>query len=214
MWQRTMLSLCAAALLAAQPARAGFEEDLASLQLRWASARYQTKVDQRKPILHGLIKEADVLTERNAGNAEAWLWSAIIRGSLAEAENNLSALGLVKEAKAGLEKSIAIDPKAENGYAYGVLGQMYAQVPGRPFGFGDKKKAKEYLEKGLAVSPEGIDANYFYAQFLYDEGEYSQAKQYIERARKAAPGSRVPVADQGRQTEIKELLDKIDKKLH
>lgn len=214
MWQRVVSTLGALAiLLSASPVRAGLEEDLNSLQQRWAVARYQTQVDQRKPKLQQLVKEADALTEKNAGSADAWLWAAVIRGSLAEAENNISALGMVKEAKAGLEKSIAIDPKAEQGYAYGVLGQMYARVPGWPIGFGDKKKAREYLQQSLAVSPDGIDSNYFYAQFLFDQGDYQQAKQYAERALKAAPASGVQAADQGRQTEIRELIESINKKL-
>jgi len=214
MWKRIVLTVGAAAMfLPASAVRAGLQEDLSSLQQRWAVARYQTQVDQRKPKLQQLVKEADALTESNKNSADAWLWAAVIRGSLAEAENNISALGMVKEAKAGLEKSIAIDPKAENGYAYGVLGQMYARVPGWPIGFGDKKKAREYLQQSLAVSPDGIDSNYFYAQFLFDQGDYQQAKQYAERALKATPATGVQAADQGRQAEIRELIENLNKKL-
>jgi len=214
MWQRVVLVFGIAVMMLPASARAGLDEDLSSLQQRWAVARYQTAAEQRKPTLKQLVKEADALAEKNAGSADAWLWAAVIRGSLAEAEANVSALGIVKEAKAGLEKSIAIDPKAENGYAYGVLGQMYARVPGWPIGFGDKKKAKEYLQQSLAVSPDGIDSNYFYAQFLYDQGDYAQAKQYAERAQKAKPATGIAAADAGRQAEIQQLLESIGKKLH
>ena len=213
MWHRRLLILVGLLLWGlAVNARAGFDEDLAVLQERWATVRYQTPAGERKTLLAQLIKDIDALTEKNSGSAEVWLWSAVIRGSLAEATGNLSALGLAKEAKTALEKAIAINGKVEDGYAYGVLGQMYAKVPGWPIGYGDKKKAREYLQQGLAISPNGVDSNYFYAQFLFEQGDYKAAKQYAERAETAPPRPKSPAAaDQGRRREIQELLDKTDK---
>ena len=50
------------------------------------------------------------------------------------------------------------------------LGTLYHRVPGFSVGFGSDRKAKEYLEKAVAINPDGIDRNYFYGEFLYDEG--------------------------------------------
>lgn len=215
MWHRSVRVLgCILILLLAADAHAGFEQDLLAVQQRWAEVSYQGPEAARKAQLETLLGSADALTEHYPGRAEAWLWAAVVRGSLAKAINGLSALGLVKEAKTQLEKAIAIDGTAEDGYAYGVLGQLYAKVPGWPIGFGSKKKAREYLQKGLAVNPGGINNNYFYAQFLYDGGDYAQAREYALRAQAAPPRTQLPVADSGRQGEIRALLEKIDKHLH
>jgi tetratricopeptide (TPR) repeat protein len=214
MWHRAILALSGGAvLLLAAQAHAGFEEDLFALQQRWSEVRYQAPVSARKAQFEALLGAADTLTTKYADRADSWLWAAVIRGSLAEATGNLSALGLAKEARAALEKAIAIDANVEGGYAYDVLGQLYAKVPGWPIGFGNKKKARQYLQKALAISPDDINTNYFYAQFLFDHGEYTDALRYVQRAQAAPSRTRWPLADQGRQREVAELLDKINKKL-
>ncbi len=73
-------------------------------------------------------------------------------------------------AAAGREK----DPDALHGSIYTSLGTLYAQVPGWPLGFGDNDNAKAYFNKALEVNPAGIDPNYFYAQFLYDQHHYNR----------------------------------------
>lgn len=214
MLHRLIISLCALLALAASAAHASFEEDLAALQQRWATIRYEMKGDEQKKQLEKLIAEADVFAQKNADKAEAYIWAGVARGSLAEAINGVSALGIVKQAKTDLEKAIAIDPKAGEGYAYGVLGLMYQKVPGWPIGFGDKKKAKELLLKGLEINPNGMNNNYFYAQFLFEDGEAKKALPYIERAAQATPPSppEKSLAVSNRQREIRELAEKIKAK--
>jgi tetratricopeptide (TPR) repeat protein len=214
MWNRSIISLFAAlALLVTAHANAGFDEDLAALQQRWATIRYEMKGDEQKQQLEKLIVEADQFAQKNADKADGYIWAAVVRGSLAEAVNGLSALSVVKEAKKDLEKALSIDPAAEDGYAYGVLGLLYSKVPS-VIAFGDKKKARELLQKGVEVSPNGMNINYFYAQFLFEQGEYKKALPYIERAAQAQP-PRPPetsLAVSNRQREIRELADKIKAK--
>jgi len=95
------------------------------------------------------------------------------------------------------------------GSAYTSLGSLYYQVPGWPIGFGDDKKAQEYLKKALAVNPDGIDANYFYGDYLFRKGEYAEAARWLNKAMQAPPRPGRKVADEGRRREIDELLDKI-----
>jgi Tfp pilus assembly protein PilF len=40
------------------------------------------------------------------------------------------------------------------------------------------------LKKSLAINPKGIDINYFYGEYFYDEREYKQAKQFLLAAQK------------------------------
>jgi tetratricopeptide (TPR) repeat protein len=215
MWNRLILALFAVALLGSSFARAAYEDDLHTLQERWAAARYQSSGDEQKKQFEALIKDADALAAKNSDRADIYIWAAVIRGSLAEAANNLSALGTVKEARANLEKSLAMDPKADEGYAYGVLGLMYSKVPGWPVAFGDKKKAKELLLKGLEVAPDGMNTNYFYAQFLFEQDEFKQAQLYIDKAAKAKPPlpPEKSLAVANRLREIQELSDKIKAKV-
>lgn len=220
MWYRIIKELMVKALFvttlfAAAPAHAAFNEDLATLQQRWATARYQTQGDERKTQLGKLVDEADSFTEKYSDKADGYIWSAVIRGSLAEAMNNLSALSIVKEAKANLEQAIAVNPAAEESYAYGMLGLMYSRTPGWPVAFGDDKKAKQSLQKGIEISPNGMDINFFYATYLFDKGEYKKAQDHIEKAVKAtspySPAAALVATN--RQREIQELSDRINTKL-
>jgi tetratricopeptide (TPR) repeat protein len=214
MLNRLIVLLCTLFAFAATNAHAGYDEDLIALQQRWATIRYDTKGDEQKKQLEKLVPEADQFAQKNPDRADSYIWAGVVRGSLAEAINGISALSIVKAAKADLEKAIAIDPKAGEGYAYGVLGLMYQKVPGWPIGFGDKKKAKELLLKGLEINPNGMNNNYFYAQFLYEDGEAKKALPYIERAAQATPPSppEKSLAVLNRQREIRELAEKIKAK--
>ena len=199
-------------LVAAAPAHAAFDDDLVSLQQHWAAARYQTSGDQRKQQLEKLASEADAFAKKYSDKAESYLWVAVVKASLAEAINNLSALSLAKEAKASLEKSIELDPKAEDSYAYGMLGAMYEKAPGWPIAFGSDKKARAMLKKGLEQSPDGMNVNYFNAQYAFDNDDYQQALGFITKAEKATPTPPAAIWA-GRQQQIRELAEKIQKKL-
>jgi tetratricopeptide (TPR) repeat protein len=214
MWQRSInLFLAGAVLLFANFVYAGYDEDLAALQQSWAKARYEMKSNEQKKELEKLIVEADQFAQKNADKADGYIWAGVIRGSLAEAVGGMSALGTIKQARANLEKALSIDPTAEDGYAYGVLGLMYSKVPSI-IAFGDKKKARELLLKGVEVSPNGMNTNYFLAQFLYEQDEYKEALPYIERAAAAKPPSppEQSLAVSYRQKEIHALAEKIKAK--
>lgn len=199
-------------LFVVKPAYAAFDDELSALQQRWAAARYQVSGDERKKQLEKLIVEADSFAKRYSDKADGYLWAGIVRGSLAEAINGLGALSVVKEAKTQLEKAIAIDGKAEDSYAFGVLGLMYAKVPGWPVGFGDDKKGKELLQKGIEASPEGMNINYLYASYLVEQGEAKKAQPFIEKALRATPPAPAEMWV-GRQQEIRELAEKIKKEM-
>jgi Tfp pilus assembly protein PilF len=95
-----------------------------------------------------------------------------------------------------------------DGSAYTSLGTLYAQVPGFPVGFGDDDKARKLLLKALELNPHGIDPNCFYADFLYREGQYAEALEYLGRAAQAPPRPGRESADKGRRAEIDALTAK------
>ena len=83
-------------------------------------------------------------------------------------------------------------------------------MPGWPIGFGSDKKAERYFKKALALNPEGLDINYFYAEYLADQGDDEMALQYIDRALSAPRLDGRPVADQGRREQARKLRETLD----
>jgi Tfp pilus assembly protein PilF len=76
-------------------------------------------------------------------------------------------------------------------------------------GFGDKAKARELLQKALAISPKGIDANFFFAEYLVETKHPEDAAAYLERALQAPGRAGRQIADAGRREEARLLLDKV-----
>ena len=143
------------------------------------------------------------------GRSEPLVWEGIVVSSWAGEKGGLGALGLVKQAKAIYEQAIQIDGKALDGSAYNSLGVLYYKVPGWPLGFGDKDKARELLHKALAINPQGIDANYFYAEYLVETKHADEAVPYLERALQAPSRPGRQIADTGRREEVRAMLAKI-----
>ncbi|WP_237067531.1 tetratricopeptide repeat protein [Microbulbifer guangxiensis] len=203
-----------ALLLAPQLWAADASQTVQELQHAWAKIKYRTPEKEQADKFQQLAERARVATGEFRDSAPVWVWSGIIRASYAGAKGGLGALSVVKEAKADLEHAIAIDGSVLDGAAYTSLGSLYYQVPGWPIGFGDDKKAAEYLQKGLAIGKDDIDANYFYADYLFQSKDYQRALQYVQRAEHAPRDIARPVASEGRLGEIKSLKAKIEGKLH
>jgi len=205
----------ALALLAgpAGAADAAFDAELLSLQQAWAKVNYETPAgDAREQAFEALEKRAEKFTQQHPDRAEALIWEGIIESSYAGAKGGLGALSLAKEARGNLEKAIKINPAALDGSAYTSLGTLYYKVPGFPVGFGDHDKAEKLLKRALELNPNGVDPNYFYAEFLYEEGKYAQALQHLDKAGKAAPRPGREVADKGRRAEIAALSSRVKAK--
>jgi tetratricopeptide (TPR) repeat protein len=201
-----MKSLFLALLLFPVAALAGLDEDVRALQNEWARIKYERPAAEQEKAFAELAKGADAVRARYPGRAEPQIWYGIIVASHAGARGGLGALSLVKEAKKALELALESDAKALDGSAYTSLGSLYYQVPGWPIGFGNDDKARELLQKALALNPDGIDPNYFLGDFLYRKGDYAGAREALQKALKAPPRPERALADQGRRKEIESLL--------
>lgn len=205
-----LATLGSAAGAAPAPAEADFGTQLAAIQQDWAVANYQTPAGQaRESAFEGLAARAAAFSAAHPGRPEALIWEGIVLSSYAGAKGGLGALGLAKEARNKLEQALALDPNALDGSAHTSLGTLYHKVPGFPLGFGSDRKAREHLEAALRLNPEGIDPNYFYGEFLLDEGDYGPARRHLEKALRAAPRPGRETADAGRRGEIRALLAKL-----
>ncbi len=190
------------------------QKRVAQLQEQWAITNYQTSGDAQKTAYEKLLQDADQALAQYPNNADILIWSGIIKSSYAGAKGGIGALKYAKASKADLEQALRLNEKALDGSAYTSLGTLYFKVPGWPIGFGDDKKAEELLLKALQINPTGIDPNYFYAEYLRDNGDYTQAKAYYQTALKAPDRPNRPLADAGRRQEIQQALDALQSKLH
>jgi len=185
------------------------DDAVAELQHDWEVIRYQTPAADREKRFEALSEKAHKVSETFPGRSEPLIWEGIIVSSWAGEKGGIGALGLVKQAKADYEQAIQINAKALDGSAYNSLGVLYYKVPGWPLGFGDKAKAKELLHKALALNPNGIDPNFFYAEYLVEAKKADEAVPYLEKALDAPPRPGRQIADAGRREEVRALLAKI-----
>jgi tetratricopeptide (TPR) repeat protein len=185
--------------------------DVQHLQSAWAKINYQTPgKDEQVSAFEALEKQGEQVIAKYPDRAEPKIWQGIILSTHAGAAGGFSALSLVKKAKALFEQAINIDSNALDGSAHTSLGSLYYQVPGWPLGFGSDKKAEQHLKQALSINPKGIDANYFYGDYLSRAGRYQDARAYLKTALDAPDRPNRPLADAGRRQEIRAALAKID----
>ena len=193
--------------------QAQMTDEVKAMQSNWAQVNYKVADDDKEDAFEKLAKTATQYVVNNPKNVNALVWEGIIYSTYAGVAGTFSAGKLAKHAKKSFEQAIKIDGNVLNGSAYTSLGVLYFKVPGWPLSFGSDKKALKNLKKGLELNPDGIDSNYFYADYLVEDDDYKQAKEYLLKAQKAAPRPTRPVADEGRQGEIKQLLKKVNEEL-
>jgi tetratricopeptide (TPR) repeat protein len=189
-------------------------EQIAFLQQDWARIKYQVAGEDAKlDAIHKLEDHAAKVSAAYPNRPEVLIWQGIILSTDAGIVKGMSALGKVKKAKGLFETALRIDPTALDGSAYTSLGSLYYQVPGWPIGFGDNDKAEKNLKQALSLNPNGIDSNFFYGDFLLQDGRYDEAKAYLERALQAPARPGRELADAGRRQEIKAALAQVQEKM-
>lgn len=190
------------------------DRDLNGLMEEWAHIKYEVPdKNEQEQQMGALMSKASTVTKIYHERAEPYIWEAIITSTQAGIVGGLGALGYAKDAKKILEQAEAINPRALDGAIYTSLGALYYQVPGWPIGFGDDEKARAYLERARTMSPDDIDSNYFYGEFLIDQGEYAKAIAVLEHALAAPDRPNRPIADAGRRAEIRQSIAMAKKKL-
>jgi tetratricopeptide (TPR) repeat protein len=211
---RTLTRLIAVAALAAAALPALAHNDplypkLLDIQHQWAHIKYQLPTDDQGDAFSKLETQAAALDKQYPQRAEPKVWEAIVLSTHAGVEGGLGALSKVRKARDLLLAAEKIQPYALEGSIYTSLGSLYYQVPGWPLAFGDDDKAAKYLRKALKANPYGIDANYFYGDFMYRQGDKQAALAALHKALQGPARPDRPLADEGRRHEIQALIAKI-----
>ena len=190
-------------------------ENLLAIQHEWAEINYsELEGDDKVDALLALADKAESLVKQAPEGAEGYIWLGIVQSTTAGAKGGLGALKYAKAAKKSFEKALRLDETALQGSAMTSLGVLYHKVPGWPIGFGSDKKAEMLLTKALSLNSDGIDPNFFYAEYLFDEREYDKALKYLAKAQAAAPRPDRPLADKGRRKEVEQLKQKVLAKMN
>ncbi len=187
-------------------------EEIRYLQTEWAKVKYQMPDEEMQlRTLHKLEDHASQVNATYPDRAEPKIWEGIILSTDAGIAGGMGALSTVEKAKVLFEEAIKINPNALDGSAYTSLGSLYYKVPGWPVGFGDDDEAEKNLKTALQMNPDGIDANFFYGDFLIEDDRENQARPFLERALMAPDRPGRELADAGRRQEIKAKLAEIGK---
>jgi tetratricopeptide (TPR) repeat protein len=185
------------------------DADIHAMELEWEHIKFDEAGSPNQfAHIDVLAKFAGSLTKKYPGRVEPFIWEGIVTSEEAGMAGTMSALGYAKKAKAILEQAYAKDPAALDAGAPTSLGVLYSRVPGWPIGFGDNDKARQLLVQAVSLAPNGMDANYFYADFLMTQQEYAAAYKVLKHALSLPPQKTRPLWDKNRRAVIRELMAK------
>lgn len=194
-----------------QVARAdAISDEIAGLEHGWAKAYYEIPDAGKDEAFTALRSWAELVASKYPDRADALIWQAIITSTHAKYQGIMTAGRSAKKARDLLLAAEKLDPTALDGSVYTSLGSLYYKVPGWPLSFGDKDKARNYLERALQINPDGIDPNFFFAEFLAETGDSERARSYLEKAMNAPARPGREDADAGRKLEIQALRKQLE----
>lgn len=184
------------------------------IQFKWETIKFTVpEGDKQTEQMNALGAEADAMAAKYPDRVEALIWDGILTSERASMVNPISALSLATRARDMLEKAYKMNPSALDAGAPTSLGVLYYRVPGFPLGFGDKEKARRLLEQATSAAPTGLDAWYFYGDFLLTQGQYAKARDAFNYALSIPDRPDRPLWDRNRRLVIREKLDQIKAKL-
>ena len=209
---------CALASLLLAIAGASAKDDAADsavhrLQSEWERIKFSIpEGPEQTTAMNTLGRDADATAKTFADQVGVQIWDGIITSERAGLASMFSALSLAKRARDILQRADKMDASALDAGAPASLGVLYYRVPGFPIGFGDKSKARRLLEEATRAAPNGLDAWYFYGDFLMSQGENAQATAAFKHALAIPKNAARPLWDTNRRLVIEEDLEKIKSK--
>ncbi|WP_448551225.1 tetratricopeptide repeat protein [Thalassotalea montiporae] len=190
-----------------------FNDKLLAVQHAWAKANYEAQDKTQQAAFKQLSEQSLNLASEYPKKAESWIWHGIVQSSYANAKGGLGALSLIDDAKEAFELAIDLNDQALDGSAHTSLGILYLKVPGWPVSFGDDDEAEKHLKLAQQINPDGIDVNFFLAQYYIEQDKWPKAKEHLLLAQAAPKRAHRPLADKYRQQEVATLLTEVNKAL-
>jgi tetratricopeptide (TPR) repeat protein len=211
-FKRIFTTLLACLLWLPAHAKNTFELRVQSLESQRIQADYalQGQGQLQRDALKKLLVRIGDLKHDYPNRAEPLALEGLVLTASAGAVGGMRGFEIVKNARVALEAAVKIDERVLQGAACVQLGVIYYRVPEWPVGFGDTNKAMEYFAKGLKISPDGLDSNYYYGKYLLDSGQYTQALQYLRKALASPPVE----ADDVRRAAVRQDIDRAEKALN
>ena len=191
----------------------GLDATLVDIENRWAEAAFEANGRHQVKELRLLLGDVRELHTRFPGKPEAAAWHGIVARSYMDSKGNIGSLRLAKESRDALLAAESMDPLVFGGLIYANLGALYSTAPSGFGGFGNRTRGIGYLWKAIVVDPDGIDANLLYAEVLFDEKNYTAARDALMRANDAPSRNGHQIADQARRSEVAILLAAVERKL-
>ena len=117
-------------------------------------AVFATNDSQRAIMAQLGVDASRHLITRNPKSAAGHYYLAMNLGELAQAEApSIAAYKLVHEVEREFKTAADLDVTFDFGGPARNLGELYFQAPGWPLSVGNKRKAKEWLDRAVAVAP-------------------------------------------------------------
>jgi Tfp pilus assembly protein PilF len=180
------------------------------LENNWAVIRYQTPVKQRITAFEHLLASLQKAQKQCRTTANYQIIEAMIKGSMIKQQGSrFSSLKKIKQLKQLLEQAINNNPAAMNGLGWTLLGLLYDKSPGWPLSIGDDNKADNAYKNGLKYNPNGIDANFYYGDFLRRNDLPRQAQRHLLKAKAAKQHAGREISHQGRLKDVQRALLKL-----
>jgi tetratricopeptide (TPR) repeat protein len=183
--------------------------DIHSIELQWEHIKFDEDGSPNQfTHIDTLAKFTASIVQKYPARVEPLIWEGIVTSEEAGMAGTMSAMGYARKAKAILEEAYKKDPAALDAGAPTSLGVLYYRVPGWPIGFGSNKEARALLAQAVSLAPNGMDANYFYGDFLMTQHEYAAAYKVLSHALSLPPQKDRPLWDKNRRAVIRELMAK------
>jgi hypothetical protein len=136
-----------------QPREAAVAWEFGRASFNWAE--FATNEIQRAALAQTGIAACRQALARAPKSAPAHYYLAMNFGQLAEAEApSLAAYKLVREIEREFKAATELDEKFDFGGPPRCLGLLYRDAPGWPISIGSKRKAREFLDRAAALSPD------------------------------------------------------------